>query len=286
LVEADWDIEKATDLVKARGLSNVAARASKVSTEGALVIKEYLKDGWTSKFMLEVNCQTDFVAKGQDFIKFVNLVVKGLKQNLTATNPSKFEEHEEIESLRKDLSNKTGENIVVRRWTSMSPEKSDHFVYSYTHSNNKIGVLLCVRCPMSLITVSDKLAVDNLCNDIAMQIAAMNPLAVTRDDIDPQAVERQKGIFEKQLEDAKKPQASWEKIIAGKFNKWYSETVLLEQESIMVPKKIVNQVVDELSKKVNGPIKVIRFQRFEVGEGLESNKSDLADDVKRMLQGK
>ena len=282
LEESNWDLDKATDLVKARGLTNVAARNNKISTEGAVAIFLYFKDGWTSKVMLEVNCQTDFVARGQDFIEFFNKAGKCLVDSMSSQSETTNYVASNLEPARIELSAKTGENIVVRRWVNVHPRKSDHFIYSYEHSNNKIGVLLEMQTPMHFSSVDIKKEVDGFCNDVAMQIAAMNPLSLDRSSVSTLDVARQQGIFEKQLEEANKPKAAWAKILEGKFNKWYSEVCLLDQESIIVPKKTVSSLAEELSKKVNGTIKVVNFVRFEVGEGLQSVQTNLAEEVEKM----
>jgi elongation factor Ts len=140
---------------------------------------------------------------------------------------------------------------------------------------------------VTLLASSEDTAKDSafseLGEDLAMQIAAMNPSAVSPDRLVPDEIERQKTIFETQLTELNKPLAAWPKILDGKFNKWYSEVCLLNQESVVQPKTTVGQVVKNVGTKLGGDIQVVNFIRCQVGEGLEKKQDDLASEVAKLM---
>lgn len=277
LEEAGWDMDKAVDLIKARGLNIASKNESKAAAEGKVMITSS-KDNRLSS-MIEVNCQTDFTANSKEFIEFIDLASIELhscaSDNFPFTGGS-----ETVESERKLLMATTKENIVVRRWWIEQAVNPLTKVFGYMHSNLKIGVLVTLLAPSEEAYNSD--AFYALGDDLAMQIAAMSPLAIDRDRIDPVEVERQRAIFKVQITEAKKPQTSWDKILDGKFNKWYSEVCLLDQESITVPKTSIGQLVKNAGVKLGGEISVVNFVRCQVGEGIEVEKKDFADEVNQL----
>ncbi len=277
LEEASWDLQKAVDIVKVKGLNIVSGREGRVASEGRVSITR-TSDSLVS--MAEVNCQTDFVAVSESFVNFSEDVVKAVGH--MARNGETF--HVDlVEAARKEVVSSTKENVVVRRWwveESLNPAVK---VFSYMHSNNKIGVLLTLQAPTETSANSADFKV--LGDELAMQIAAMNPLAVSADRLDSTDVERQRGIFETQLkEDAKpKPEAMWPKIIEGKFRKWNTEVCLLEQESVVVAKTTVKQVIANVGAKLGGEITVVNFVRCQVGEGIEKKTDNLAEEVSKLM---
>lgn len=274
LEESNWDLQKAVDIVKTKGLNVVSGREGRVASEGMVTIDHCQRGAG----MTEVNCQTDFVANSPDFqnfarsavVEFVNSVLDDEAFDVAI-----------LEKKRQDLVSTTKENVVVRRWwfeEAVSPQAK---VFSYVHSNNKIGVLLTLLAP-SVDAVNDP-AFRALGEDLAMQIAAMSPLAVSQDRLSQTEIDRQKGIFEAQLVELNKPQAAWAKILDGKFNKWYTDVCLLNQESVVSPKTTVQQVIKSVGAKLGGEIQVVNFIRCQVGEGIEQQKENLADEVAKMM---
>lgn len=274
LEEAGWDLQKAVDIVKKKGLNIVSGRAGKVAADGIVAV-DHCQRGTG---MAEVNCQTDFVANSPAFQKFARGVVVEVVNAVLDDEPFDVAI---VEKDREALVSTTKENVVVRRWwfeESLSPLAK---VFSYVHSNNKIGVLLTLLAP-SEDAVKDS-AFRELGDDLAMQIAAMNPLAVSVERLAPADIDRQRAIFEAQLTELKKPQAAWPKILEGKFNKWYTEVCLLNQESVVLPKTTVAQVVKNVGTKLGGEIQVVNFIRCQVGEGIEKKKDDLQQAVAEAL---
>lgn len=274
LEESNWDLQKAVDIVKAKGLNVVSGRAGKVASEGTVTVWHFA--GGVA--MAEVNCQTDFVANSPDF--------KGFAQNVTrevaeATMNGEPFTTDMVEQERQAVVSTTKENVVVRRWWVEQPLSPLTATYSYVHSNGKIGVLLTLMAP-SADAAKDS-AFRELGDDLAMQIAAMSPLAVDAERIPQEEKDRQKAIFEMQLKEENKPEKMWDKIMEGKFRKWNTEVCLLEQESVVVPKTTVKQVIKNVGTKLGGEVKVINFVRCQVGEGIEKKQDNLAEEVAKMM---
>ncbi len=275
LEESNFDLQKAIDIVKVKGLNIVSGREGKVASEGMVAIS---RRGPKLASMIEVNCQTDFVAKENNFQQFVNHCASLL---VDAVYSSQHFAADSVEKGREELVALTKENIVVRRWWAEETIDPRARVFTYVHSNNKIGVLLTMLAP-SVLAASDP-AFIALGEDLAMQIAAMNPISVSSAALSSDEINRQKSIFEEQLTQLNKPKAAWTKILEGKFNKWYTEVCLLNQESLMVPKSTVQKVIEDVGQTLGGEIKVSNFTRCQVGEGIEKSTTDLADEVAKMV---
>ena len=274
LQECNWDLQKAVDVVKAKGLNIVSGRDGRAVFEGKVDIV------WTDTLaaMVEVNCQTDFVANSLDFARFVSDVKHKLYYNTVDGLPFGTDD---VEEKRKEAVSTIKENIVVRRWWVEQAMDSTVKVFAYHHSNNKIGVLITMQAPSTEAANSPEFKA--LGEDLAMQICAMSPLAVSSDRISQEEKDRQKAIFETQLKEEKKPEKMWEKIMEGRWRKWYAEVCLLEQESIVISKTPVKQVIENMQKQLGGEIKIINFVRAQVGEGLQKTTDDLAQEVSKMV---
>jgi|SRR5579885_412176 len=277
LREANDDLEKAVDIIKTKGQNIVSGRESKVAAEG-LVLAIHV-DSPKVMAMIEVNCQTDFVSRSPDFKQFaedaLTMLVNSVRQNLP------FDVNDQrVVDIRTDIIAKTKENCVIRRWwvEEVVPDSAQTFMY--IHNGGKLATILSLQAPSAEAALTPEFQA--LGNDLCMQVAAMNPLAVSVDRLPVDAIERQRGIFETQLQELNKPQAAWAKIIEGKFNKWYTEVCLLEQESVILPKTFVKQVVKNVGTKLGGEIQVINFIRAQAGEGIEVEKTNLADEVRKL----
>jgi elongation factor Ts len=291
LTEAEWDFNKAVDLVKARGLAQTARNAQKVAAEGRVVIHfDHAQDAT----MIEINSNTDFTAGSEEFLTFCQKV----GEELGSTDLTQFQgdlstittsdQKTTLESLRQELMAKTKENIVVRRWFVEEVFGDNRRVFDYIHSSNsKLGVLLSLEGPDAASIATPEF--EEFGNNVAMQIAAMNPLAVSIDQISQEEKDRQKAIFETQLKEAGKPEAAWAKIIEGKTKKWQSEVCLLDQEAVFLSdgsKKTIRVLSDELAKQLGGEagsVKILSFNRCQVGEGIEKPKEeDYAQEIGKM----
>lgn len=278
LREAGDDLEKAVDIIKTKGKNIVSDRAGRVASEGLIGILN-TESHTPVQIMVEVNCQTDFVAKSIDFTNFVDLTLS--KLNEAYQNGETFNVAS-VEDARNELVSTTKENVVVRRWwIEESADASTVLVFSYLHSNGRIGTLLTLKAPS--FEASEDPAFVELGSNLAMQVAAMSPLAVSSDRLAADVVERQRGVFNTQLQELNKPPAAWAKILDGKFNKWYTEVCLLDQESVVVSKTTVRQVIKNVGDRLGGEVQVVNFIRAEVGEGLEKKQDNLADEVAKLI---
>lgn len=283
LEQSNSDIEVAIDLLKKWGELKGKEKAGRVATEGKVWM--FSNNSRSTVGMFEVNCQTDFVAKSPEFYDLLSSFSK-----MNGFSDAEFE------IKRKELIAKTGENIVLRRKVIYNCS-GDSIIRWYNHQGDRLSAIIEVSSPafatervdFDVNSVENKRLnlcyneIDNFTNECAMQIAAMSPLVVSKDDIPADMIERQRAIFEAQLAEDKKPSAAWPKIIDGKFNKWRKDIVLLEQEYVKEAGKSIGQIKDELAKKLGTEITINRFTRYALGEGLVANKSDLADEVNKLI---
>lgn len=273
LEEAGWDLQKAVDIVKVKGLNFADGRSGRVASDGLVDI--VLDNGLG--VMVEVNCQTDFVANSKEFQKFVYDVKHKLYEATLANQPFDVSV---LEVARKDVVASTKENVVIRRWWAEQSLDPTVRVFGYEHSNRKIGVLITMKAPDETAAHSPEFKA--LGEDLAMQVCAMSPLAVSSDRIASDELERQKAIFQTQLKEENKPEKMWAKITEGKMNKWFKEVCLLDQESVVVQKTSVKQVIKDVGAKLGGEIQVVNFVRCQVGEGIEKKQDNLAEEVAKL----
>lgn len=287
LAEANGDLQKAVDIIKTKGKNIVSGREGRVASEGIVVAEHFASKGPAypneAVAMVEVNCQTDFVAVSPQFKDFAKTVLRELVYSIEYSDYSTpfNSQSEKIEEARLNLVASTKENVIVRRWWVEEVYFPNVKVFHYIHAGNKLGTIVTLLASNSSALNTPEF--NELGNDLAMQAAAMNPLAVSRDKVSPEDMARQQTIFEAQLTELNKPQSAWAKILDGKFNKWYGEVCLLEQESIVSPKTTVKQVIDAISNKLGVTITVVNMIRCQVGEGIEKPQEKLADEVAKLL---
>ena len=267
LLNNDEDLDKATDWLREKGLAKAAKKADRIAAEGLALTKVCEKCGCTA--ILEVNCETDFVAKGDAFKALVENVADVLLKN----EPANVEEAKALTTdLFTDATVKMGEKFDLRRFEVIEKEEGQ-FIYTYIHMGGKIAV----------VVVLDKEDAE-LGKGLAMHIAANNPAYLDTNAIGADAIEHETKI---QLEAAKqdpklagKPEEMLKKIIGGKVNKYFAEMVLVEQPYLLDTEsgKKVGQVLQE--KKAN----VIKYVRYQVGEGIEKRKDDFASEVMSQMK--
>jgi len=283
LVEARGDMDKAVDVILKKGIVKAAARAGRVASEGE--VATWIAPDARRGVIVEVNCQTDFVSRGDDFKLFVKNVVDVASKAAKGADlgASKYPGTDKtIEQVRQEMVAKTGENTVVRRWGSLEAKEPGGQVVSYVHAGGRLGVLVHAEAPDT--RNADFCAfVDN----VAMQVAAMNPRVVRREEIGQGELAKQKEIFEAQLKEEGKPQQAWPKILEGKVAKWFTEVTLLGQDNVWDPPAgSIDKIRQELSKKLGGEAKILEFVRFELGEGVEKPPpEDLAAEVAKTIGG-
>ena len=260
--ETKGDIEKSVELLRKKGIAKASKRMSRVAAEGLICI--YEQDNQFS--MIEINSETDFVAKNNQFVNFAEeisqlaLIKSGKMEdilNSTMTNKKNVKDN------LVDLISKIGEKITLRRSAFIGKDKSINF--SYTHSSlkknvGKLGVLLSIE------TTKPKNEILNLGKQLAMQVAASSPLAIDKESLDQNILEKEKEIITEELKNSGKDTKIVEKIAIGKLNKFIADNTLLNQEWIMEPKKKVKDVLKEGAGK--DKIEIKKFIRFKVGEGV------------------
>lgn len=249
LVDSNGDMDAAVDLLRKQGAATAANKALKEAREG--VIASFIQPGGKLGLLVELNCQTDFVARNEDFRAFCDEVAEAI-----AGNPNV-----DLEARRQTMVSKMGENIVVARNHRLEVSGSGA-VASYIHTGAKVGVLVEVGCEKQETTATPEFK--QLVKDITLQIAAAHPVAVSRDQVDPKTVEKEKEIATEQFKD--KPPQAIAKIVEGKLNSFFQTVCLVDQGFVKDPDKTVQTYVDETSKKLGDKLAIRRFVRFQVGE--------------------
>lgn len=277
LVETEGNIEKAVEFLREKGLADAAKKSGRVAAEG--VVKTYISDDKKIGTVLEFNCETDFVALNEEFVAFADKLAKMVAETSVATVEEllneKFDGDATTSESLKALIAKLGENMSVRRFTKFSVEKG--IVKSYIHGGGRIGVLVEVACE------KDSEVLDEVAKEVCMQIAAANPLFLSKDDVDTESMEKEKEIYRVQALNEGKPENIVEKMVMGRIQKYFKEVCLLEQLWVKDGDKSINKFLEEKSKEVGSPITVTRFVRYERGEGIEVEKVDFAEEVARQM---
>jgi len=286
LVESEGDMEKAVEIILKKGLAKSAKRAGAVASEGE--VRASVSADKRAATLVEVNIQTDFAARNDEFRNFVGEVLTVAETAQIGSDLSGASlRGKTVQDVATDLTAKIGEKVAVRRWDRVEvPAGKSGVAHAYVHLGGKIGVILALETDSDAVAQHPEVV--KFADDTAMQIAAMNPVALRRDEIGDDAKAKQKDIFEGQLrEDPKpKPENAWPKIIEGKFNKWFSEVTLTEQESVVVPGQTIDKLREGAAKAAGGTVNILRFVRFERGEGIDKPQGpDFASEVAKMAGG-
>lgn len=277
LTESNGDLEGAIDYLRKKGLSVAAKKASRVASQGLVGVKSTGKKG----AIIELNSETDFVAKNDEFQKMALNMVEAALENgdLEAVKAAQLNGKSIAENLT-DLIAKIGENMSLRRTAALSVENG--VVASYIHNMaapnlGKIGVLVALE------SGADSAKLQEVAKQVAMHIAATAPQALDIDSLDKAAVEHEKSIYSEQARQSGKPENIIEKMIEGRIRKFYEEVVLLEQAYIMDPDKKVKDVIADASKELGTPVELKGYVRFALGEGIEKKQEDFAAEVNAQL---
>lgn len=282
LKEADGDTEKAIEILREKGLAAAAKKSGRVASEG--LVKTYVSKDGKAASIVEVNCETDFVAVNSDFVSFVDNLAKQVVDSKASTVEELLKEKYIVDSSKTvgetlvALIAKLGENMAVRRFKRFSVSKG--LIQSYIHGGGRIGVLVKLECDNE----SDVL--EEVAKDVAMQVAATNPLFLDKNSVDDDTLNKEKDIYRVQALNEGKPEKIVEKIIMGKIQKYYKENCLVEQIWVKDSDLTINKYINSKSKEVGAPIKVSDFVRFEKGEGIEKKEEDFAEEVRKQIEGK
>ena len=287
LAENDGDMDAAVTYLREKGLAAAAKKAGRVAAEGLVGIS--VQDGVAA--LAEVNCETDFVAKNEDFQR----LVADVTETVAKKNPGKVKADDEgtgealyDQAFAKNPEKKVsdvvtekvatiGENIGVRRFARF--EGGD--VYGdYSHAGGNIGVIVELKLGDSSKAKDDK--VQALARDLAMHVASEAPLARSREELDPAVVDQERAIFKQQALDSGKPENIVDKIVEGRVQKFYAESCLVEQGFIKDPDIKVSKLIEQVGKDLGTSIELTRYTRFKVGEGIEKKSDNLAEEVAKM----
>ena len=264
LVETEGNIEKAVEFLREKGLAAAAKKAGRVAAEG--IVKTFVSADKKTAAMVEVNCETDFVAANEEFVAFATKVAE-IAANTSATTAEelvaeKFDGEATITEALTALIAKLGENMTVRRFVKFNIENGA--IASYIHGGGRIGVMVEVACD------TDSAVLEEVAREVCMQV-------------DNEALEKEKEIYRVQALNEGKPEKIVDKMVMGRIQKYYKEVCLLDQAWVKDGDKSIAKFLEEKSKEVGSPITITRYARFERGEGIEKVEEDFAAEVAKTM---
>ncbi len=277
LVETSGDMEKAIELLREKGLAKAAKKAGRVASQG-LVKLAFAADAKKAA-IIEVNSETDFVAKNEEFIEFVDVLAQkaldAASDDMEAFLALSYKEEGTVRDALNNKIAKIGENMNIRRFTKC---ETPGVVYvGYTHGNGKIGVIVGFQTDASAEEINV------MGRDVAMQVASMNPKFIDESSIDPAYIESERNILVHQALNEGKPADIVEKMVAGRLKKELKETCLVEQKFVKDGELSVQQYIDNSARAIGKTVKVVEMVRYEVGEGIEKKEENFAEEVAKQM---
>ena len=277
LTEAQGDMEKAIEILREKGLAAAAKKAGRVAAEG--IVKTYISEDSKSAGIVELNCETDFVAANEEFVNFATRLAEMASVSSAKTVEEfvteKYDANSTVSEALTALIAKLGENMTVRRFEKFNV--ANGVVESYIHGGGRIGVVVELNCEADNVAVLKEVA-----KDVCMQVAAANPSFLSRENVDAEALEKEKEIYRVQALNEGKPENIVEKMVMGRIQKYYKEVCLLDQAWVKDGDKSISKYLQEKSKEVGSPITINKFVRFERGEGIEKVEDNFAEEVAKM----
>ena len=277
LTETNGDIEKAVEFLREKGLAAAAKKAGRVAAEG--LVKTYISEDKKKAGIIEVNCETDFVAANDQFVNLVDTLAKMVVETNVNTVEElleeKYSEDKTVKEALTELIATLGENMTVRRFKKF--EVANGAIQTYIHGGGRIGVMVELGCETESPVVAD------LAKELCMQVAAANPLFLNEDAVDKDAIEKEREIYRVQALNEGKPEKIVDKMVEGRIKKYYKEVCLVDQVWVKDGDKSIAKLVEEKSKEVGSPITVNGFVRFERGEGIEKVVEDFAAEVAKQM---
>ncbi len=282
LSETNGDMDKAIEILREKGLAAATKKAGRIAAEG--IVTTYISENKKIGAVVEVNCETDFVAANEDF-KTLTANTAKMAAATTATTVEELleekyvgDENITLKDAVTGLIAKLGENMSVRRFDKFVADNG--VIQSYIHGNGKIAVLVQLACEKQdeVLSVVGK--------DVAMQVAAANPLFLNKDQVDNESLEKEKEIYRVQALNEGKPEHIVDKMVMGRISKYYKEVCLVDQVWVKNGDLTINKYLQEEGKKIGATIEVVKFTRFERGEGIEKKEENFAEEVQRQMEGK
>ncbi|MCH5159721.1 MAG: elongation factor Ts [Clostridiales bacterium] len=282
LVETDGNFDEAVKYLREKGMASAAKKASRVAAEG--LVKCLVADDKKTAVAVEVNCETDFVARSDQFIELVDNIAKHLVTSKATTVEQVLEEvyckdcGKTINVLIAEATAAIGEKISLRRFAKFELGKKSGLIASYIHMGGKIGVLAELESSAKQEDLAE------LAFNLCMQIAASKPQVVSIKDVDASQLEAEREILTVQARNEGKPEAVIGKMVEGRIHKYYKEVCLLEQEYVRDSALSIKQVIADAAKQVGADITVTRFVRYEMGEGIEKRVDNFVDEIAEQLK--
>ena len=286
LMEAEGEMEKAVEWLREKGMAASAKKAGRIAAEG--MVATYINDSASVGVIVEVNCETDFVANTDNFKAFCKDVAK----HIALANPADIDalmgqtfvdnDQKTITDLVSDATVAIGEKISIRRFARYETGKG--VVESYIHMGGKIGVLLLVENDKPETFGNDVFR--TYYHDVALQIAAAKPMVVRKDEVPSDSINKEREILRAQALNEGKPEKIVDKMVEGRIEKYYKEVCLLEQPFVKDGDKSIQKLTDEVAKEIGAAITVVSFERFERGEGIEKRQDNFAEEIAAQMQKK
>lgn len=279
LTSSNGDMAAAIDFLREKGLAAANKKSSRIAAEGLAMA--YTNDKSTIGAAIEVNSETDFVAKNSDFQSFVKMcgeiVMKENPSSVEELLKLKTEDDKTVECILQEKILTIGENIKIRRF-----KRFEGIVGGYVHAGGKIGVMVKFESASKDISQNEKFK--NFSKDIAMQVAAANPLYLNVSDVPDDVVEHERKILKEQIVNDGKPENIAEKIVEGRIGKYFKEVCLIEQPFVKDSSCTIKEYIEKFSKEIGANIKIISFVRFERGEGIDKKEDNFANEVAEMVK--
>lgn len=283
LKENDGDIEAASDWLRTKGIAKADKKSSRIAAEGLVGV---ISNG-NNAALVELNSETDFVARNDEFQEMVRTCAK-----VAGENDGNFDKmsganypgsDQTVAEFIKEMVGTIGENMSLRRSAALEVDKG--IVASYIHNAiadglGKIGVLIALE------SEGDAAKLEAIGKQIAMHVAATSPLSLNKDELDPEVVAKERAVLVEQAKESGKPENIIEKMVDGRMHKFYQEVVLLSQSFVINPDLTVEKALKEAEESVGAPIKLVAFERFALGEGIEKKEEDFAAEVAAAAGGK
>ena len=284
LMEAEGEMERAIEWLREKGLAAAAKKAGRIAAEG--LVESFINEDATVGVIVEVNCETDFVAKTDNFKSFCQDVAL----HIAKANPADVDallaqtfinnSAKTITDLVSDATVAIGEKIAIRRFVRY--ETTSGVVESYIHMGGKIGVLVEVSNDTPATRTAEAFKI--YYHDLALQIAAAKPSFVRKDEVPTDNLLKEKEILRAQALNEGKPEKIVDKMVEGRIEKYYKEVCLLEQSFVKDGDKTISQLTAEVAKEIGATIDVVRFERFERGEGIEKRQDNFAEEIAAQMK--
>ena len=282
LTESDGDFDKAIEFLREKGLAAAQKKAGRIAAEGVVYAKVCSKCG--DAVIVEVNSETDFVAKNEKFQAFVatvaDVVLKTKPADVEALLEKSYDDKQTVAAALQELILVIGENQKVRRFETIAGGE-DILNVAYVHMGGKIGVLVSLKVDPA---VKEKAEVAELAHDLAMQICAMNPAYLSRDVVPAEVLDKEREIARAKALEEGKPEKVIDRIVEGSLVKYYQEVCLLDQAYVKESKMSVSQHIAAVAKAVGGSVEVAKFIRFEKGEGLAKREENFAEEIAKLTK--